>query len=59
MFIIRDLKTNLLYDVEYNKKTDVYMLKQGDNVIRNLYPTEFRTLLYDEYYKRYDTIIDN
>lgn len=57
--IIRDIKTGLIYDVEYNKTSDTYILKQGDTIVKSIYPVRFRALLYSSRYKAYEIIVDD
>ena len=57
--IIRDIKTGLIYDVEYNKASDTYILKQGNTIVKSIYPVRFRALLYSSRYKEYEIIVDD
>lgn len=57
--IIRDIKTGMLYDVEYNKTSDTYLLKQGENIVKSIYPVRFKALLHSSRYKQYDIIVDD
>ena len=59
MLVIRDIKTGLLYDVEYDKKTDNYLLKQGDTIVKSIYPVRFKAMIHNYRYKRYDIVVDD
>ena len=59
MLVIRDIKTGLLYDVEYDKKTDNYLLKQGDTIVKSIYPIRFKAMINSYKYKRYDIVADD
>ena len=59
MLVIRDIKTGLLYDVEYDKKTDNYLLKQGDTIVKSIYTVRFKAMIHNYRYKRYDIVVDD
>lgn len=45
--IIRDIKTNKLYDTKYLSAEDEYWILEGNELVRILKPSIFRYFLYD------------
>lgn len=57
--IIRDIKTNKLYDVKYNSNIDEYEQYDGNVIINTYGGCLLRCLLYDSYYKKYEVEKDD